>query len=390
MIAISYRREDSLPVAGRLYDRLEQRFGKENVFMDFDSIQPGLDFRDQIKNTIERSKVVIAVIGPNWLGQKNDTTRRIDDPADFVRLEVAHALQRGIPVIPVLVNNTRMPKPETLPIDIQALAFRQALPLDSGQDFRQHAERLMKSVDDIAKKSPRRITFRRTDGKSRKRRFSARLLALAASAVVLLATIVVLWKERSTTQPAERGSKISQENTTPAQPSSFDKAPATISASERIPPRPKKYFNDYAGVISVDAVAQFNEQLATFERDTSNQVVVAVYSKKESTAPIDGYTRRVANAWGVGQADRQNGVLLFVFIEDRQMFMQVGEGLEDVLSNAKAFDITEHQIKAHFHTGDYEGGLKAGIDAICDATRNRYKGDRKTVGEKTKPTAQPK
>src|SRR4029453_10512751 len=336
MIAISYRREDSLPAAGRLYDRLEQRFGKENVFMDFDSIQPGVDFRDQIKNTIERSKVLIAVIGPNWLGQKNDTTRRIDDSGDFVRLEVAPALQRGIPVIPVLVNDTRMPKPETLPIDIQALAFRQALPLDSGQDFRQHAERLMKSVDDIANKSPSRITFRSTGGKARKRRFSARLLALAASAVVLLGTIAVFWKERSTTQPAERGSKISQENTTPAQLSSFDKAPAVIPASERIPQRPKKYFSDYAGVISADAVARFNEQLATFEHETSNQVVVVVDLRKESTAPIDGYTLRVANAWGVGQADRQNGVLLFVFTEDRQMYMQVGLGLEDVLPNAKA------------------------------------------------------
>jgi hypothetical protein len=88
MIAISYRREDSLSVAGRLYDRLEQRFGNENVFMDFDSIPPGVDFRDQIKNTIERSKVVIVVIGPNWLGQKSDATRRINDPEDFVRLEV--------------------------------------------------------------------------------------------------------------------------------------------------------------------------------------------------------------------------------------------------------------------------------------------------------------
>jgi TIR domain len=204
MIAISYRREDSMPVAGRLYDRLEQRFGKENVFMDFDSIPPGVDFRDQIENTIERSKVVIVIIGPNWLGQKSDSTRRIDDPADFVRLEVAHALQRGIPVIPVLVNNTRMPKPETLPIDIQALAFRQALPLDTGQDFRQHAERLMKRVDAIVNK-PHRDN----------RRFSPSLLALAASSVVLLATIVVIWVKQCTPPPPGRGSETSQATATP-------------------------------------------------------------------------------------------------------------------------------------------------------------------------------
>src|SRR2546427_10609964 len=70
MIAISYRREDSLPIAGRLYDRLEAKFGKQNVFMDFDSIRPGSDFRQQIKNRIEQCKVMIAMIGPNCNGKQ--------------------------------------------------------------------------------------------------------------------------------------------------------------------------------------------------------------------------------------------------------------------------------------------------------------------------------
>jgi hypothetical protein len=100
MIAISYRREDTLPVAGRLYDRLEQRFGKQNVFMDFDPIRPGFDFREQIKNTIERSKAVVALIGPKCMGVRPDGTRRIDDPTDFVRLEIAYALESGVQVIP--------------------------------------------------------------------------------------------------------------------------------------------------------------------------------------------------------------------------------------------------------------------------------------------------
>ena len=157
VIAISYRRDDSLPIAGRLYDRLEQQFGRQNVFMDFDSIRPGFDFRDQIKETIERSKVVIAIIGPHWLGEQDDGSRRIDYPTDFVRLEVAHALQRGIPVIPVLLNDTPMPASETLPSDIQALAFRHALPLDSGLDFHQHAERLVMGIQGIiGKKGGRR------------------------------------------------------------------------------------------------------------------------------------------------------------------------------------------------------------------------------------------
>ena len=131
MIAISYRREDSLPIAGRLYDRLQAKFGKKNVFMDFDSIPPGVDFREQIKQTIERCKLVIAVIGPDWLGERDDKTRRIDDASDFVRLEISYALKGGIPVIPLLINNTPMPKPEKLPADIEALSFRNALPARS-------------------------------------------------------------------------------------------------------------------------------------------------------------------------------------------------------------------------------------------------------------------
>lgn len=145
MIAISYRRDDSLPIAGRLYDRLQAKFGKRNVFMDFDSIPPGVDFREQIKQTIERSNLVVAVIGPDWLGQTGNV-RRIDDPADFVRLEIAYALCRGIPIIPLLVDETPMPKAEKLPPDIEALAFRNALPLDSGIDFHSHTDRLIVGI----------------------------------------------------------------------------------------------------------------------------------------------------------------------------------------------------------------------------------------------------
>jgi hypothetical protein len=147
MIAISYRREDSLPVAGRLYDRLQAEFGKGNVFMDFDSIPYGVDFRDHIKQMIDRSKVLVAMIGPDWIGRRRHRGRRIDDPTDFVRLEIAYALERNLPIIPILVSNTRMPGPEELPKDIEALAFRNALNLDAGIDFHHHAERLVAAIN---------------------------------------------------------------------------------------------------------------------------------------------------------------------------------------------------------------------------------------------------
>jgi uncharacterized protein len=152
-------------------------------------------------------------------------------------------------------------------------------------------------------------------------------------------------------------------------------------AAEVIPPKPDRYFNDYAGVVSKEAAQRFNEQLAQFERETSDQVVVAVFPKMQSDSDIADYTQRVAQTWGVGQKERRNGVVLFLFIQDRKMFIQVGYGLEGALPDITAFDITEYKIKPHFRNGDYEGGIAAGIDSIIKAIRGEYKGSGKTVAE---------
>ena len=158
-------------------------------------------------------------------------------------------------------------------------------------------------------------------------------------------------------------------------------APEQTHAAEVIPPTPDRYFNDYVSVVSKEAALRFNEQLAQFERETSNQVVVAVFPKMQSDLDITDYTQRVAQAWGVGQKERRNGVVLFMFVQDRKMFIQVGYGLEGALPDATAFDITEYKIKPHFRNGDYEGGIAAGIDSIFKATRGEYKGSGKTVAE---------
>jgi uncharacterized protein len=152
-------------------------------------------------------------------------------------------------------------------------------------------------------------------------------------------------------------------------------------AAELIPPKPAHYFNDYAGVVSKEASQRFNDQLAQFERETSDQVVVAVFPKMQSDSDIADYTQRVAQAWGVGQKERRNGAVLFVFIQDRKMFIQVGYGLEGALPDATGFDITERHIKPLFRNGNYEGGLATGIDLTCKAIRGEYKGSGKTVAE---------
>ena len=154
--------------------------------------------------------------------------------------------------------------------------------------------------------------------------------------------------------------------------------------AEVIPPKPDRYFNDYADVVSKTAALRFNEELAQFERETSDQVVVAIFPKMQSDSDIADYTQRVAQAWGVGQKERRNGVVLFVFVQDRKMFMQVGYGLEGALPDVTSFDITERRMKPRFRNGDYEGGLATGIDSIFKAIRGEYKGSGNTVAERNR------
>jgi len=152
-------------------------------------------------------------------------------------------------------------------------------------------------------------------------------------------------------------------------------------AAEVMPPKPPGYFADYANVVSKEAAYRFNEQLAQFERETSNQVWVVVYEKMQSDSSIEDYTYRIKDAWKVGQRGRNNGVVWFVFVQDRKMYIQVGYGLEGSLPDATCFDITEFQVKPHFKNNDYEGGLAVGIDSILKAIRGEYKGTGKTVAE---------
>lgn len=158
-----------------------------------------------------------------------------------------------------------------------------------------------------------------------------------------------------------------------------------LDGAEVIPPKPAGYFNDYANVVSKEKALELNERLAQFERETSNQILVAVFPKMESESDIFDYTYRVKEKWGVGQKGTNNGAVLFVFVQDRKMFLQVGYGLEGVLPDITAKDITEHVVKPRFKTGDYSGGLEAGVTAMIQATRGEYKGSGVTVAEKKAP-----
>jgi uncharacterized protein len=158
-------------------------------------------------------------------------------------------------------------------------------------------------------------------------------------------------------------------------------AASWLHASEVIPPAPSRYFNDYAGVVSPATASALNAQLEQCERDSSNQLLVVVYPKMQSDSSIEDYTIRVAQSWGVGQKGRRNGAVLFVFINDRRMFLQVGYGLEPVLTDALSKRIIENELKPAFRAGDYEGGLRAGVSAMIAATKGEYKGTGTTVND---------
>lgn len=124
-VFISYRRQDSQSAAGRLADSLERRFGKTQIFRDVETIQPGMDFVEAIEGALSSCSVMIAVIGRRWMGESADQNR-LHLPNDWIRLEIAAALKRGIRVIPVLVEGAAPPADTDLPEDLKALARRQA------------------------------------------------------------------------------------------------------------------------------------------------------------------------------------------------------------------------------------------------------------------------
>jgi TIR domain len=145
-IFVSYRREDSAASAGRLGDRLTHEFGDESVFMDVDSIPLGVDFVKLLADQVQTCDALLVVIGPTWSGIRDeDGERRLDDSNDFVRVEIRAALNRDIPVIPILLDGTKMPKAGLLPEDIKRLAVRNALDLRHNS-FQKDLDRLIKEL----------------------------------------------------------------------------------------------------------------------------------------------------------------------------------------------------------------------------------------------------
>jgi tetratricopeptide (TPR) repeat protein len=127
-IFISYRRQETAWPAGRLYDVLVEHFPAEQVFKDVDSIEPGDEFVERITAAVGSCDVLLALIGPQWLTMTDENgQRRLDNPEDYVRLEIETALTRKIRVIPILVDDARIPRANELPATLAPLVRRNAV-----------------------------------------------------------------------------------------------------------------------------------------------------------------------------------------------------------------------------------------------------------------------
>jgi uncharacterized protein len=155
----------------------------------------------------------------------------------------------------------------------------------------------------------------------------------------------------------------------------------TVSAKEAIPPAPAHYFNDYASALKPATAAQLDATLAQFERDTSNQIVVAIFPHMQSDSSIEDYTTRVYEAWKIGRQKLNNGAALFIFSQDHRMRIQTGYGLEGALPDALCKRILDDEIAPRLRAGDFDGGVSAGVQAMMAAARGEYRGTGRTTAE---------
>jgi uncharacterized protein len=156
---------------------------------------------------------------------------------------------------------------------------------------------------------------------------------------------------------------------------------APQSTAAEIPPRPARYFNDFAGLVRPETAQRLNQQLADFERQTSNQILVVIYPSLSADTTAEDFAQDAFRAWKPGQQGRNNGAILFVFAKDRKLRIHTGYGLEGALPDAICKRIISDEIAPRFQTRDFDGGLTAGVNAMIAAARGEYTGNGRTVAD---------
>lgn len=191
IVFLSYRREDSQFATDRIYEHLCRRFSRSSIFKDVDNIPFGINFADHIATAVRSSDVMLVIIGPGWLSATTpEGTRRLDDPGDFVRVEIETAFANRIPVLPVLLAGARMPPAALLPPSLGNLATINAINVRADPDFYNDVKRLVGAVEQIAPPA----------------RFWTVSKAAAAASAALAAVVAGLYASGSIQPPAPPGS----------------------------------------------------------------------------------------------------------------------------------------------------------------------------------------
>jgi plastocyanin len=300
LIFVSYRRDDAAGHAGRLSDKLGEHFGRDEIFMDIDNIQPGEDFVQVIENAVGSCQILIAIIGQNWLSGAAETSRLLDNPNDFVRLEIAAALNRDIRVIPVLVQRATMPEPQDLPEDLMKLSRRHAFELTDAR-WQRDVDQLISAIEKI--RGERRIEpppgpRKRIPMPNKRWLFIAAAVSLA---LIVIAAALFGWVSGWTTeqQDAEDTNRPSENTNTSSATNGPQTEQPTHSAAKEFaakgnegsitgtvgyngtPPRPRKISSD-----ADPACGQKNPNLMTEDTVVTNGKLanVFVYIKEGTLA----------------------------------------------------------------------------------------------------------
>jgi hypothetical protein len=146
-VTLSYRRDDSAGIARLIFERLKPRYGGDSVFMDIDAIEFGEDYRDKIHQALGQTDFLLVLIGPRWLGPTPSGRNRINDATDPVRMEVERALEVGLRVVPILLENTPMPSPAELPESLGRLSYLNAAEVSAGREFDSQIDRIIRFID---------------------------------------------------------------------------------------------------------------------------------------------------------------------------------------------------------------------------------------------------
>ncbi len=229
-IFISYRRDDAEGQAGRLYDDLVAEFGADSVFMDVADIQPGRDFRKVIEQSLSSCGAFLSVIGKGWVTAKDESgKRRLDDPADFVRVETATALRRDIPLVPVLVQGATTPKPDQLPDELKDLAYRNAMEITHAR-WDSDVQLLIKALRSYSPVTPKPVNGQSASADGGRRKWSAKQVGLVTAVLVaVIGMVLYLGQPRK----AEVGTNLADSNANAPPEAASDEKLAAPNSKEK-------------------------------------------------------------------------------------------------------------------------------------------------------------